>query len=377
MCFLKNIFGSKAQPPQDLAQLFGKLGGQREIDNLFDQFAIKAGFILSRLQDPLGDIKNLRVKNPIAYNQLKNLAATFHDSFILILDELLTKAAEASEQKNDSIIYKIIKTSGIVIAADRLLKYFNRKDPGIGEISIDNIRTLARNQFERRTLKLSPKVWKISKQTIEQVEQYVSSGLSTGQSAAKISLDVRQYLKNPDARFRRVRDPETGELKPSKPMANYHPGQGIYRSAYKNALRLARNEVNISYRMADHYRWKSIDFITGFEVKLSASHKIEDICDYMVGEYPKTFIFSGFHPQCFCISTPITPTKEEFVEYIKTDKLPGKPVKGIPPKAFNYIRDNSHKINNLKSKPFFIDDNFTLRNGVFYPNKGIYYSLNF
>ena len=52
----------------------------------------------------------------------------------------------------------------------------------------------------------------------------------------------------------------------------YHPGQGVYRSSYQNAMRMARTEINSAYREADSIRWQQLDFIVGYEVKTSKSH---------------------------------------------------------------------------------------------------------
>lgn len=76
-----------------------------------------------------------------------------------------------------------------------------------------------------------------------------------GKSANYLISDVRKYLKNPDALFRRVRD-KHGNLRLSKAAKAYHPVRGVYRSAYKNALRLTATETNMAYRTADHLRWQ-------------------------------------------------------------------------------------------------------------------------
>ena len=74
----------------------------------------------------------------------------------------------------------------------------------------------------------------------------------------------------------------------------------MYRSSFQNALRVAATETNMAYRTADHTRWNQIDFVQGFEVRLSLSHNIYDICDHMKGYYPTSFLFVGWHPRCFC-----------------------------------------------------------------------------
>lgn len=58
-----------------------------------------------------------------------------------------------------------------------------------------------------------------------------------------MTRDLRNYLQHPDVLFRRVRD-QHGILRLSQAAKDYHPGQGVYRSSYKNARRLTATETN-------------------------------------------------------------------------------------------------------------------------------------
>ena len=77
----------------------------------------------------------------------------------------------------------------------------------------------------------------------------IDVALGDGVSAAAMSRTVRKLLNNPTALFRRVRD-KNGQLRLSQNAKNYHPGRGVYRSAYRNALRLTATETNMAYRTA-------------------------------------------------------------------------------------------------------------------------------
>ena len=131
----------------------------------------------------------------------------------------------------------------------------------------------------------------------------------------RMTADLRQYLRNPDKLFRRVKD-DQGMLRLSKAAKIYHPGQGVYRSSYKNALRLTATEGNLAYRTADHLRWQQLDFVVGIEIRLSNNHTLNgvpftDICDDLAGKYPKDFKFTGWHPFCRCNAIPILKTEAE------------------------------------------------------------------
>jgi len=358
----------------DLSEMFKKLRIQARLDVLYDQFSYEAALILSGLRKP---VKDLKVKNPVAYYKLQALAAKFKTDMEGMIQQVVSQAYEAAERRNDNILMRYIKAAGVVLAGHMLLKIFNRISGDPAGVTLDNIVTLTRNreaynQFVKNNLRLSARVWKITRQNLKQIEMYTASGLAQGRSAASISRDLKKFLRNPDARFRRVRDPETGKLQLSIPAKAYHPGQGVYRSSFKNAFRLARTETNMAYRRADLARWRNIDFITGYEVRLSDAHPEPDICNSMAGKYPKNFTFVGWHPHCWCHSVPVMLPQDKFVDYINSGKMPAHDkVKGIPPKAFNYVRDRSDKLSRYKTPPFFLE-NFTLKHGTFYPKKILY-----
>ena len=159
-------------------------------------------------------------------------------------------------------------------------------------------------------LDLSQRIWKYIGQAKEELELALDLGLGEGLSADELSRAVREFLHEPKKLFRRVRN-KHGNLVLSNAAKAYHPGKGVYRSSYRNAERLTRTETNMAYRTADITRWQQMDFIIGYEVKLSKNHPVNDICDELAGKYPKTFVFKGWHPNCRCYIVPILCTEEE------------------------------------------------------------------
>lgn len=153
---------------------------------------------------------------------------------------------------------------------------------------------------------LSDRVWLYTNQYDAQIQAAIDVALIDGKSAAELSRDVRSYLVHPDTLFRRVRD-ERGVLHLSQNAKAFHPGQGMYRSAYMNARRMAATEINMAYRTSDYMRIQQMDFVVGIEVHLSGNHNCKgippgqfyDICDELQGKYPKTFKFTGWHPHCY------------------------------------------------------------------------------
>lgn len=187
----------------------------------------------------------------------------------------------------------------------------------------------------------SARVWDLSKQYRTEIEMALDIAISEGTPANELASTLKKYLRNPDSLFRRYRD-KNGVLQLSKKAKEYHSGQGVYRSAYKNAERLARTEINIAYRKADIERWQSMDMIAGYEIKRSRHPYGCEICDMMKGVYPKSFVWVGNHPNCRCYMTPI----------FKAD-LKGKELT-LNPKLTNWIASHEEKITTASSVPMFL-----------------------
>ena len=215
-------------------------------------------------------------------------------------------------------------------------------------------------------MNLSRRVWNLTQQFKSEMELALEMGMGEGKSAAALSRDIRKYLVEPNKLFRRVRD-KSGALRLSKAAAAYHPGQGVYRSSYKNALRMTATENNIAYRTADHNRWQALPFVIGIEIHISNNHPTEDICDLFDGKrFPKDFKFTGWHPWCRCYAVSVLANQEEMDAYttaimngedVSHWKFTGQVEK--MPKEFNkWMKDNQARIENATSMPYFIKDNF-------------------
>lgn len=162
---------------------------------------------------------------------------------------------------------------------------------------------------------------------------------------------------------------EHGQLQLSKRAKAYHPGQGVYRSSYKNARRLAATETNIAYRTSDHLRWQQLDFVVGIEIHLSGNHTLNgkpfhDICDELAGKYPKDFKFTGWHPLCRCFVTSILKTPEEMAadtqKTLNGEQTDGESVNRVRdvPQAFNeWLTENEERLSRASSVPYFLEDN--------------------
>lgn len=332
------------------------LAQQSIIANIFNQFILSVSPYLRKWNDTGNN--NVWVRNQVVERavdrELLNLEAMLKAN----ISAFQVDAWDRSNTKNDDFIRKYIEGMSISAATKE----------GMFTHNLTALEALQKS-VDANGLSLSDRVWDITHQTKTQIEFYLNSGVAVGRNATGISSDVRQILHDPDKRFRRVRNGK-GNLVPSRPMKDYHPGQGVYRSAYMNALRTSATTTNIAYRSADYERWSTQDFVLGIEVQRSGNHKGPcKICDAMVGKYPKTFKFTGWHPFCICFATPIVMESEDLAEYLLTDKVPERlTVATVPQGAQDFVNQNK---DGLRSA-FWYRDNFS--NGASFKNNQVYSS---
>lgn len=273
----------------------------------------------------------------------------------------------AATYKNDAFLGSILRTSKLT--KEELEQYQGR-----------NLEAL--NTFQRRKVEgmgLSERVWKQAEDMKAAIELGIDVAIGDGRDAQQLSRDLRSYLQEPKRLYRRVRD-KGGVLRLSKAAKMYHPGQGVYRSSAKNAQRLARTEINMAYRESEFLRWQKLDFVVGLRICLSNNHTIMnskgepvplvDICDELWGDYPKTFKFVGWHPQCRCYVVPILSDYDEYnqdranrlkaiVRGTAYKSLPSRrSVADVPRKFRKYIDSILERSKGWKSQPYYIRDNF-------------------
>ena len=285
-----------------------------------------------------------------------------------------------SNEHNDELVKSIFGASSI--EDHHFARYFLRNKEAMDAF------------FARKTgeegLSLSQKVWKYNGMFKEELENALDLAIGEGTPANRLATKIKGYLQEPDKFYRRFRV-KIGEEENGNPIygriwkrriwdkesesykwvnddpKKYHPGQGVYRSSYRNAQRLARTETNIAYREADFTRWQQLDFVVGVEIKLSNNHPVWDICDDLKGVYPKGFKWVGWHPNCRCYMVPVLAKEEELdqmLDKILNGEDPGSVVtdspKDLPDQFQTWVKDNEERYAKAEAKgtlPYFIRDN--------------------
>lgn len=276
------------------------------------------------------------------------------------LINIMVRNVEATVRSGINDAWKLSNIKNDLIADIRLDKSLI---PAEAKVTFYDPNAPALKSYQEMTidgLKLSDRVYKAGEVVKAELEAGLGLGISTGQSAAEMGRDLRQYLKEPEKLFRRVRD-EEGNLQLSKNAKLYKPGQGVYRSSAANIKRLTRTTINNAYRTADNARWQNMPFVIGQEIHTSASHPKFDICDFMAGDYPIEFVFIGWHPQCLCFTVPKLMNDKQFAAYQKLvlsgDDTPeniskiARPVITIPDNAATWLNDNAERVKGWKNPP--------------------------
>lgn len=287
--------------------------------------------------------------------------------------------------QNNVLCYKNGITDGVALA-------YNHDSAVLGGFSIMSnkalrvARNIAAETFisnrlnSKQGLNLAQTVWNYCQQTKSEFEMAMSNviadGLKKGTSAEEVGKSIRRYLNNPDMMYRRyhtIKIQKNGQKKDvvtwrrkriidgkvrfvEEPLEKV--GMGVYRSSRKNALRVARTEINSAYHKARNERWQNEPFVIGQWIHVSPQHEIDDICNDLEGRYPKGFPWDGWHPSCTCTSDPILISGEEKKKFY--DRLyAGEDMSGyispytvndVPDNYKKYIRDNAENIVNAQKR---------------------------
>ena len=351
---------------------------EKRIGKLFDEAAARVALLSESVDDFSPEEVFAFDKYPYLRNRAKKLMLELHGALSTTVADGVRTEWDLANAKNDLLVRSVLESAAKHLSPERRARYFSTNAGACTAF-------LARRE---RGMNLSERVWNLTEQFKEELEMGLDLGLRDGVSAVEMSRTLRAYLRNPDALFRRVRD-EHGVLHLSERAKAYHPGRGVYRSAYKNARRLAGTEVNIAYRTADHLRMQELDFVVGVEINLSENHtclgadgkphRFHDICDDLKGKYPKTFKFTGWHPHCRCFATPILKTEEEFDADTGRILNGEEPTEGsenevneLPDEFKSWLQENKGRIDAATARgslPYFIKDNESLVGSVFAPKK--------
>lgn len=118
--------------------------------------------------------------------------------------------------------------------------------------------------------------------------------------------------------------------------------QGIAEDKLSNIKRVIRTTLHRRHNEQLNQEWAQNPRIIGRRIQLSKTGKNHcEICKNMVGVYPISFEWTGFHPNCQCFQTPVYGT-------------PGKTIK-YPNRSKKFVELNKHRFKNWKTQPDWLE----------------------
>lgn len=217
---------------------------------------------------------------PQTRKRIRDLQERFVEDIGAVIYSGTSEEWKNSNEVQDLLANKVLQTYGATIGKE---KYEILYQP-------NNDALKAFQQRKDKGFTISDKLWNQSTLYKQELEEAISCAIQKGTSAITLSKQISKYLLD----FPQLqKDYKERFGKASRAM------DCEYRS-----IRLAASEINMAYRQAENLRWQQMDFVVGYEIKLSNNHTcngkpFQDICDILAGKYPKDFQWTGWHPLCY------------------------------------------------------------------------------
>lgn len=217
---------------------------------------------------------------PQTRKRIRDLQERFVEDIQAVIQRGTSEEWKNSNEVQDLLANKVLQTYGATIGKE---KYEILYQP-------NNDALKAFQQRKDKGFTISDKLWNQSTLYKQELEEAISCAIQKGTSAITLSKQISKYLLD----FPQLqKDYKERFGKASRAM------DCEYRS-----IRLAASEINMAYRQAENLRWQQMDFVVGYEIKLSNNHTcngkpFQDICDILAGKYPKDFQWTGWHPLCY------------------------------------------------------------------------------
>lgn len=177
-------------------------------------------------------------------------------------------------------------------------------------------------------LNLSGRIWKLDRESREHIQRTLSQGVADKRSAYDIAKDLERALGAGKECPRWTKARLNGLTKAdiaSGDRTGLLSGDACDESgvAY-NALRLARNELQIAHHMASDALMARQPWVESEQINLSPDHAKDDECDDVAnggekgdGVYPKGEISLPLHVQCLCYKTAVLMDEQDFMNDLR------------------------------------------------------------
>lgn len=170
---------------------------------------------------------------------------------------------------------------------------------------------------------LSQRIWKLNSSSLAGIQAKLVAGVGDNRGAWDLAHDLENYLGvgRDCPRWTRTRlykltkkdiagGDQTGLISGSPCNS---------KGVSYNALRLARNEIQIVHHMASDRVFQMSPWVTGENIVLSPSHPVPDECDDVVADNPHEVgaVTLPIHVQCLCFKEAVLLPLGEFANRLR------------------------------------------------------------
>ena len=311
------------------------------VEDIYGQLNLEAAKLVSNNTDYHADTgKPFRWSDyPQTRKKINDIQKQFVEDIQTVIQRGTSEEWKNSNEVQDLLVNAVLRAYDAQVDGEQYRIYYQENSDALK----------AFQERKDKGLNISDKLWNQSTIYKQELEEAISCAIQKGTSAITLSKQISKYLID-FPKLQKDYKERFGTASRSK-------------DCEYCSIRLARSEINMAYRQAENLRWQQMDFVVGYEIKLSGSHHVHDICDQLKGKYPKTFIWTGWHPNDLCYKIPILKTEEEFWGWDgrgedTTESI--NEVKDVPDGFNQWVLDNQDRINTAKKKgtlPYFLKDN--------------------
>ena len=313
------------------------------VEDIYGQLNLEAAKLVSNNTDYHADTgKPFRWSDyPQTRKKINDIQKQFVEDIQAVIYRGTSEEWKNSNEVQDLLANAVLKTYDAQVDGEQYRIYYQENSDALKVFQ----------ERKDKGMNISDKLWQQSTIYKQELEEAISCAIQKGTSAITLSKQISKYLQD-FPQLKKDYKELFGKANKSKDCE--------YRS-----VRLAASEINMAYRQAENLRWQQMDFVVGYEIKLSGNHTcngkpFHDICDDLKGKYPKTFQWSGWHPLCRCYKIPILNTEEEFWKWDGRGEPPSgsvNEVKDVPDNFKRWIDNNIQRAKSWESTPYFIRDN--------------------
>ena len=273
---------------------------------------------------------------PDIERELKGIMSQFVSELRFVVHSGTSEEWKQSNLIQDLLARKVLKSYRAQVDGVRTKVYYQPNSDAL-------------RAFQERTdrgMNLSDKVWSQVPSIRRELECTISTAIDKGFSAVTLSKRLSKYLNDFPSMQRDYAE-------------KYGHAADCHDCEF-NSIRLARTEINMAYRTAEQKRWQQMDFVTGYDIKLSGSHPRTDICDEQQGRYPKDFVWTGWHPQCLCMALPVIMSEDDYWKMREGEPVDAAYTTDVPDKVHEWVEQNRERIERALERgtlPYWLRDN--------------------